>query len=109
MEGGSWISPCGSADANTWVGRQDEDGDIPSHKMVQVGCGGRMSCWGICGDRNVLGSVLSGGCQSMGITDPIGLVKCQPMSWCCFTCDMSRMLRTVFWDGDRFLKVSLPF
>lgn len=46
MEGGSWISPCGSADANTWVGGQDEDRDIPCHKMVQVGCGGRMSCWG---------------------------------------------------------------
>lgn len=47
--------------------------------------------------------------SALGITDPLGLVKCQGMSWCCFTCDTLTMLRTVLWDGDRFLKVSLPF
>lgn len=102
-EGGSWISPHGSADASAWVGRagQGQGYSLPANSAGGTkGEGG--SPGGIFGTRNVLGSVVSGIRQCMGVAGhPTHVLVV-------FHLYRSGTLRTVFWDGDRSLKASLP-
>lgn len=102
-EGGSWISPHGSADASAWVGRagQAQGYSLPANSVGGTG-----------GKGELLGGYLGQGmslaqwCQAS--ISAWELQVTQPMSWWCFTCTGQGRSGQFFGMGTGLSRLPFP-